>query len=98
MIRSTKFDEALRVRVAKFVIPIFSSVHQVCIRAILSDLRLDGRLWCVIKFRQGWLQIYNAVMNLFLNSTPGLINLISAVLWPATLSRAKQKTTRKKLC
>jgi len=95
------FNKALSVRMVKVVVPTLivsltiTSIHQVFSRELITDPRIDERLWCVMKLSKSWLKKYYFTMNLANSIVPFLINLISAVLLLINLSRIKQRTTSK---
>lgn len=101
VLKGITFDKPLSARVVKFIIPalliglILTSIHQVFNRELISDPRLENRLWCVIKLPVGWLRTYDVVMNLLNSILPFLINLISAILLLVAFSHTKRKVAKK---
>jgi hypothetical protein len=102
VLKGTSFDKKKSVKVVKFVVPsifmilILTSVHQVFNRTLISDPRSDTRQWCVIRYRQPWLQTYEIVFNLFNNIIPFLFNFISAIVLLISFSRSKRVVGKEK--
>ncbi len=86
VIKRTRFNKRQSVRASKFVIIflflllLLLSIHQIFNRQLISDPRIENRLWCVIQFRYIWLQRYDTIINFFHSIIPFIINVISAIL------------------
>jgi len=102
IIKGTNFDKSLSVRSLKIVIPlliiflILISSHHPFNRVLIADPRDDTRLWCVIKYRYPWLQLYDVILNIIISFVPFLINLISAIIILVKLAHTKQRVGDKK--
>ena len=100
VIKGIKFNKEFSIRMVKFVVPALlvsltlTWIHQVFSRELIPDPRVDGRLWCVVKFSKAWLRTYDITMNLINSIVPFLLNLVSAVLLLISFSRTKQKTAK----
>ena len=75
---------------------IISILHDPINRQSIVDPRLSGghRPWCIIKFDQQFLRIYNIIINIIHYLGPLIINLVSSVFILLLVSRSKSNAQK----
>ncbi len=80
-IKGANFNKKRSIQMVKFILTILSiqviltSLHQIFNHDLTEDPKLNSRVWCVIKYPQSWLRIYEICINIFNNFIPLLITL-----------------------
>ncbi|CAF1323160.1 unnamed protein product [Didymodactylos carnosus] len=81
-----KFKKKSSKTAAKIIIPLIvtfsfiTTIHSLFNYHIINDPRINGRTWCVITFRNKYLEMYNSIINIMHLVTPFTINLSSAFI------------------
>ncbi|CAF1190284.1 unnamed protein product [Adineta ricciae] len=100
-LQGVRFSRRTSVRAVKIVIPLLVTVlllvllHRPFNQDLLNDPYNNERSWCIIKFRQPWLQYYTIVINVFNTTVPFLINFVSAIVFLVSFSRTRQRADTK---
>ncbi|CAF4465833.1 unnamed protein product, partial [Didymodactylos carnosus] len=104
IVKGATMNKKLSIKMAKIVIIFLvimislSYIYDPFNRQLIEDPRLDGHVWCVLKFQIKWLETFNTIINMIHLIIPFFINFILTIVFLFTFTRQKSTFSTKKAC